>query len=169
MKTTLKLFFTITFFSFFLVSNHPVLGQEILSTDEQYCNGRYQYCLSYPNTYFDGAIRTDNSDGITLQSTQYNTQLIVAGAYNILDWSLDEIYENNFEKLTLEADFVNLIEYQKTETSCQSLYEFNDRFIFFKAVLLKDKHVTLKLEVGKDDSYLLPIIQEQIRLAVDIQ
>ncbi len=67
-----------------------LIGEDVLTLN-QYCNNRFDYCVSYPDDLFDTILKPANNDGRTWVSEDGNMHLTVYGTNN-LDWSLKDEY-----------------------------------------------------------------------------
>jgi len=150
------------------LKNEDVFTASTTPTLAEYCNARYEFCINYPAEYFDDTKRADNADGIILKSEDELVRLAISGSYNVLDWSLEDIYLQTFEEIAKDEDAVNLVDYSIEENMHDCVYEFKDYFLYMKTILLEEKYVTVRLEVNKSNGYLLPIIQEQMTISVEL-
>ncbi len=64
------------------------LSEEILF--ENYCNGRYSYCIDYPKDILIPQPESENGDGRKFISETNDSELIVWGEMNVLDESIEE-------------------------------------------------------------------------------
>lgn len=90
-----------------------LIGTEVFIMDE-YCNNRFEYCVSYPESLFDKRQKTTNNDGRTWTSEDGDIRLTVYGTHS-LDWTLKEEYHrwreilraNSNEDLNLKTSILH--------------------------------------------------------------
>jgi len=60
-------------------------------SQEEYCNERFSFCLTYPGGFFDRVEPSDNADGVRLLAEGKDIELSISGSNNVLQWTLDDM------------------------------------------------------------------------------
>lgn len=131
----------------------------------QYCNDRFSYCLTYPDEYFTQVMSSDNGDGIMLTNEEGTVKVSVTGAYNVMNWTVEEINDIYFESLENKPMEVRLSEILTEDTYGWVEMRYNYEIQLFKVNLLNDAYVTMLITVPASQAELLEELTEKLQLS----
>ncbi len=77
----------------FIVTNEET-HQPNLTPDKEYCNSRYLFCATYPDTLLPIQLVPDNSDGIILKSKDEKVVVTIAGSRSVLNRDTWDLYDD---------------------------------------------------------------------------
>ena len=143
---------------------------ETASDSEQYCNNRFNYCLSYPADYFTSINGSPNGDGVLFSAPEKETKVRVAGAYNVMDWSVEDVYYFSFEELLKKDKSIELVESTMDDSWGEGLIRFKEekKMKFFQINLLDNAYVVVMITVPDDSFDLLDRLKEEIQLTINV-
>ena len=137
---------------------------------ESYCNGRYNFCVTYPDDYFDKKTVADNSDGLRLSSNDKQSELSISAAWNVLDQDLTSLYFDLLEGLTMEGKEITDDDYEIENDELVSLITLaNDETIFLKVFNQKKFYVITMLSSKDKNKRAVQRIGQQIQLNIPNQ
>lgn len=131
---------------------------------ERYCNARFNYCISYPSNTFNKPESSANGDGF--QATSKNGELFmsVAGSFNVMDWTLEDIYYFNFEDFKQSETTANNLESVFEDDFSINVFETETQYIFFKTMLMDDKYVTITISAPLSQRDNVEALRDKINL-----
>ena len=141
---------------------------EITDESERYCNERFNYCLEYPSDYFLAPIGASNGDGILLTTKDNKVRVRVAGSYNVMDWSIKDVYYFNFEHLIKETKEIEHLESTFDETYGEVSLKIGEEITHYQIYLLNDAYTILTISVPEDAEELLTQLKEATQLSVNL-
>ncbi|MCB0629463.1 MAG: hypothetical protein R2824_30855 [Saprospiraceae bacterium] len=97
-----------------LIALLPVFGwsqpAELPADQEEYCNERFNFCMTYPEDYFTESIFSDNGDGVTLRAQNGRIEVSALGAYNVMSWTPEDLINSYFKVMKEKPMEVELLE-----------------------------------------------------------
>jgi hypothetical protein len=159
-------FFTLLLFSLFSFSG--ILAQET----GKYCNGRYNYCLEYPEALFPKKDISENNDGLVLTSADGDIQVRVFGYFNVMDWPIQDEYEDFLEvvksSLKVPIDDVSTV---FSGDEFESVITAGDKIHYERTILKDNNFISLTIATnrrGMDDiTHSLDSLKQQVSLLVE--
>ncbi|GJM32223.1 MAG: hypothetical protein DHS20C18_12240 [Saprospiraceae bacterium] len=135
---------------------------------EEYCNKRFNYCLQYPSDYFLKMEKSDNGDGITLKTPDEAIDLQVTGSYNVMDWSIKDIYYHTFDQ-DIRGDLnTQVVTSLFDDTFSEVTLKSGNRLEFFQTYLLDNAYVTINISVPANTPELLEQLRKSVNLSVSV-
>lgn len=71
----------------FLLVGAKTLRGEYSPSPVNYCNSRYDFCLTYPGSLLTVKQVSDNEDGVLLMTADHRVKVSANGSYNVLQWA----------------------------------------------------------------------------------
>lgn len=75
----------------------------LVDAPERFCNGRYNFCVTYPAEVFSVQELSPNNDGVYMTSPDSDVEMRVTGYYNIMGWTLEDEYTEILETIQSES------------------------------------------------------------------
>ncbi|MCB0706114.1 MAG: hypothetical protein KDC34_12415 [Saprospiraceae bacterium] len=135
------------------------------STVQDYCNERFGYCMEYPEDIFTQEFFPDNGDGVLLISTDNMTRLRVSGSYNVLDWTMKDIYYFTFEDKTRENSKMQNIDSDLGENEFEATFVVGKTLQYVHGFKQADSYIILSIEVPVSDSERLTNLKDLVTLS----
>jgi hypothetical protein len=114
----------------------PVIGWSqpaALPVDqEEYCNERFNFCMTYPEDYFSESIYSDNGDGVTLRAQDGRVEVSALGAYNVMDWTPEAIIQDYFKIMQEKPMEVELLELYSDDYTAWAKMKYNHEVQLFQ-------------------------------------
>ncbi len=136
------------------------------NTSEEYCNKRFSFCVQYPSDYFTKIEKSDNGDGVMMHTTDGAVDLQVTGSYNVMDWSIKDIYYHTFDSEVRGDMNTQVIESQFDDTFSQVKLKTGNRLELFRTYLLDNAYVTIDISVPANAPELLEQLEETVNFSV---
>lgn len=134
----------------------------------EYCNARFGYCMTYPSDLFNGRELSDNGDGIRLFVEDSETELAVTGSYNVMDWSLDDVYRfvttSSMEELVAQE----IVRTDLERNAYEVTFRTPEHIYYHRTQMFDEVFVTIQLRVAASDGEELENLREQIDLNVNL-
>ena len=139
---------------------------------DKYCNNRYGFCIEYPGDLFTKKFISENNDGVVLTSTDGNAQVRASGYYNVMDWGVEDEY-NDFKEVVRASNKTRIQEVSVTfegdQFECTLLV--GEKVHYQKTVQKGDHFITLSIVTnvkGKENpAHAIENLKEVVRLEVD--
>lgn len=77
-----------------MMSEEKPTSPDLLITDGEYCNTRYYFCATYPDTLLPIKLISDNGDGVILRTADDQVVVTLAGSRSILNRNTPELYDD---------------------------------------------------------------------------
>lgn len=152
--------------NFLLIALFPFVIKQgdagVAEDNKVYCNARYDFCIEYPEKYFSAAVEADNGDGITLSTFDGDGRVAVFGSFNVMNWSLEDIYYFNFEAAVRENPEVKTVESHLDGDQGDVTMQVGNETRFFRIWRLKDTYVTMEIDVDKGREVLLEDLKKSV-------
>lgn len=160
------------FFIKFLLILLPMLGMPAGETTPadpaEYCNERFGYCLVYPDEYLTEQEVADNGDGISVRNAEGTVKVSVTGAYNVMNWNVEEIISLYFESLETKPMEVALSEILTDDSYGWVKVSYNYEIQLFKVNLLNDAYVTTLITVPASQAELLEQLNDSLQVSFPV-
>jgi hypothetical protein len=136
--------------------------------DGNYCNARYDFCVSFPSELFTKKLTSDNDDGIRLTSTDGKVCVEASGAYNVGNWSITDLYDFTFQDITADhPDVVKYVDYKIGKNAYEATFQYANELHYYKSVLHRNNtYITLMIAVPLGMEGLLDNLKEEVLLEV---
>lgn len=131
---------------------------------EEYCNERFVFCVTYPGGLFVDKEYADNGDGITLHAAGGRIEADIMGAYNVLGWSMEDIFENYFKAMREKPMEVELLELYTDETYGWAKMKYNYEIQLIRVNLLNDAYITTIITVPASSPDLLEELEDTVQV-----
>lgn len=136
-----------------------------LTTAEDYCNSRFDYCIQYDADILTRDVtNNENADGATLKNTDGTVEVEVYGAFNPLLFSLDELLAQNLkhfrDKSSIQTDDKAFV---RTATGYSLTLKTPQHHIRQQLVRRADSYLVLTVKVRRDRPDLLGHVMETTR------
>lgn len=140
-------------------------GNHLTTPDlKEYCNERFGFCVTYPGGYFSERIYADNGDGLTLFAAERTIEVDITGAYNVMNWSVQDIVDDYFEIIQAKPMEVELLELHTEETYGWAKMMYNNEIQLMQVNLLDDAYITTLIRVPASDEALIEKLQQSVQL-----
>ncbi|MCB0375609.1 MAG: hypothetical protein KDD04_06795 [Sinomicrobium sp.] len=147
----------------------PILGfsADLPATAEQeeYCNERFNFCVTYPNNYFTEKTYADNGDGVVMATADSRVELDVMGAYNVMNWSVQDIIDSYFKSIKNKPMEVELSELKTEASKGSAKMTYNYEIQLFQVNMLGDTYITTIITVPASEPELLNDLVNKIQVA----
>lgn len=134
----------------------------------EYCNERYKFCISYPDNFFDEKELADNGDGISLYENDKNVDFKVFGSFNVMDWTLEDIYYFSMEDFVKNEQEVKNLDQKFEDYAYETTFLADGKLYYYKTYLLDDAYVSLTLTLPADAMETLDQLKEDIDFFVNV-
>jgi len=137
------------------------------SESGNYCNARFDFCISYPSDLFVKKEVSDNGDGIELSGLDGEVKLSVSGVKNVLDQDLEGVYEDlkysiSFSEGGIENEIV-----ETGEKYFLTSFTANDKKFFVKAIEHQEDFVVLLAETHNTSLFNLKDFKSEIAIQLE--
>lgn len=153
-----------------IVALLPVFGASQSTTapkmQEQYCNERFGFCMTYPEDYFTESIYSDNGDGVTLQAQDGRVEVSALGAYNVMNQTPEEVLEDYFEVMKEKPMEVELLELYSDTYNGWAKMRYNHEIQLFQVALHpeEDVYTTMVFRIPASSPELLEQLLSTVEL-----
>ena len=107
-----------------------------------YSNARFEYSISYPSDLLKPQGEADNNDGQVFKSADGTTEMRVYGSYNMLNQTLQQIYDDAINEIGATNVSYKLLRSKFFVVSGKK----NDKIYYRKTVQDGDKLLTFSIE-----------------------
>ncbi|PHN03604.1 hypothetical protein [Flavilitoribacter nigricans] len=135
---------------------------------EEYCNERFEFCVTYPSGYFSEKVYSDNGDGVTMYAQEGVIEADIIGAYNVMDWSVEGILDNYFKTIKEKPMEVELVELYTDEAYGWAKMKYNYEIQLVQINLLNDSYITTILTVPASSPDLLDELSKSIQVTFPV-
>jgi DNA polymerase elongation subunit (family B) len=160
------------FFFNLILAILPLMGMSDIRSAplevEEYCNERFEFCVTYPSAYFSEKQYADNGDGITMYAQEGAVEVDIIGAYNVMEWSVEDIANNYFKSIKEKPMEVELREIYTDEAYGWAKLKYNYEIQLFKINLLDDAYITTIITVPASSPELLDELMESVQLTFTV-
>lgn len=144
-------------------------GNNLTAPDlDEYCNERFEFCVTYPNDYFSERVYADNGDGLTLFARDRTVEIDITGAYNVMNWSVQDIVDHYFKTVQEKPMEVELLELYTDEAYGWAKMKYNYEIQLLQINLLNDAYVTTLMTVPTSEESLLEELQKTVQLTFPV-
>ena len=152
------------FLSFFagFTADTSIAGQE------EYCNERFEFCVTYPGDYFSDIIYADNGDGIALYAQEGAVEVDIMGAYNIMGYSVEGIIDDYFETMKRKPAEAELLELHTDEAYGWAKMKYDLEIQLIQINLLNETYVTTLITVPASSPELLEELRDSVLVTFPI-
>ncbi|MEK7253768.1 MAG: hypothetical protein AAB316_03425 [Bacteroidota bacterium] len=128
----------------------------------QYCNSRFEFCVSYPATLLPHQKVSDNDDGVVLRTSDQIGEVSVTGSYNVLQWSPKELFDFTIEQDMEGQKGFTLISSDFNNKDYESRFKLKGKEFYHKAYFHKDFYILEIISVPASEPELLTKLQEEV-------
>lgn len=153
---------------FLIATTNPTSTSVFNKDTDEYCNKRYQFCITYPENFFTGKDAPDNGDGMTFFDDTRDITFKISGSYNVMNWNLEDIYYFSFENFSKEGDSVVNLSNAMNDTYYTTTFLVDGQLHYFETHILDDSFVTMSVVLPEKEADTLERIKEDINLVVNI-
>lgn len=137
---------------FLVMLTSLVISLDAYALDKDYCNQKYEYCISYPDMFI-GQEEPDAHDGKTFFTKDKQSELLVWGAYLLENETIPEIYQRyKSGKITyklIQKDYFVMSGIENEKIFYQKLYLRDNKISSFKIVYPKSKKTIFDKVIAK--------------------
>ena len=128
-----------------------------------YCNARYDFCVSFPEELFTKKVTSDNDDGIRLTSTDGKVCVEVSGAHNVGNWSITDLYDFTVQDITADhPDIVRYVDYKIGRNSYETTFQYANELHYYKSMLHHNNtYITMMIAVPLGMESLLNKLKDE--------
>lgn len=160
------------FFLNLIFAIFPIIGFNGITSNtievEEYCNERFEFCVTYPSDYFSEQEYADNGDGVTMFAEEGKVEADIMGAYNVMDWSVENILDNYFKAIKEKPMEVELVEIYTDDSYGWVKLKYNFEIQLVKINLLYDSYITTILTVPASSPELLEDLSEEVQVTFPV-
>lgn len=158
----------VMFFINLIFAISPVLGfsapQPLAAEQEEYCNERFEFCVTYPDDYFTEKTYADNGDGVTMTVDNGRIEVDVMGAYNVMNWFVEDIINSYFKTIQEKPMEVQLSEIVADQTSGWATMTYNYEIQYFYVSMWNDSYITMIITVPASQPETLDLLKQEVQL-----
>ncbi|MFK8007560.1 MAG: hypothetical protein AB8H03_14370 [Saprospiraceae bacterium] len=155
-----------TILPFFVTKDET--SQPNLKPDTEYCNSRYLFCASYPNSLLPHQLVPDNNDGIILRSEDEKVVVTLAGSRGVLNRTTWDLY-NDFIKEWMTDNEDGKIIYKIIEKDHYKISFIDGENQYYQQLFNQgNKYVIYQIVVPKDMSNRIDQIKEHLNISFNI-
>lgn len=144
----------------------PIMGMNGLTAlpaeTEEYCNERFQFCITYPSGYFSENVYSDNGDGVTMYAQDGTVEVDIMGSYNVMGWTVDDILNDYFKIMKKKPMEVNLEEMFTDSAYGWVKMTYNYEVQLVQVNLLNDSYITTIITVPASQPDLLDKLTKSV-------
>ncbi len=138
------------------------------TTDSQYCNSRFNFCMEYPEDLFSKKFESDNGDGVHIFSKNEDMYVEAFGSYNVMNWTPEDIYFFLGDNLKGDYTIVKELSHHIGDDSYDVVYRVDDELRYYKSLLQNNSYLTLVISVPVGMEELLNSLKNEVILTVNI-
>ncbi len=135
------------------------------TSDHDYCNTRFDFCLEYPKVVFTQQIKSDNDDGISLFSADGLFNAKAYGAYNVVGATTVDLFQELVKELSAKNKKLDIVSNNISKTTYEVTFLGDQEMLYYRIMLLPDNAVvTLMISVPKGMEEMMHTLQKDIVL-----
>lgn len=135
---------------------------------EEYCNERFAFCVTYPSGYFSEKVYADNGDGVTMYAQDGTIEADIMGAYNVMNWTVEDIVNNYFKTIREKPMEVELVELYTDESYGWAKMKYNYEIQLIQINLLDDAYITTLITVPASSPELLDELTKSVQVTFPV-
>lgn len=172
---TMNLLFIFILSSFGLLpevsSSHSVDSLNPMSKEnsmEDYCNNKFNFCVTYPELVFEKSLTATNKDGLTLSTSNNGVIFKIYGEQNALNYTLKE--QHYFLLKTLEEEHGSIEDHLTvyTDKGFNTNIDMAGRKIEIRCQQFQDYFVTVIIKIFDIDNPMYKNLTDEIKVKISI-
>ncbi len=155
-----------TIFPFFVTNEE--IPEPNLEPDTTYCNSRYFFCASFPDSLLPVQLVSDNDDGIILRSEDEKVVVTIAGSGGVLNRDTWDLYDDFVSEWMVDNEDGKIIDEVIKQPYYKVSFIDGDHQYYQQLFNQGNKYVIYQIVAPKNTPNRIEQIKEHLNISFDI-
>lgn len=144
------------------------IPQPSLEQDTEYCNSRYFFCASFPDTLLPIQLVSDNDDGIILRSEDEKIVVTIAGSRGVLNRDTWDLYDDFVSEWMVNNKDGKIITEKINKSYYQVSFVDGDHQYFQQLFNRGNRYIIYQIAAPKNMSERIDQIRKNLDISFNI-